>query len=110
MPRDNSFRDYIVEDVLGHVEGITSRAVFSGWGIYLDGVIVGLIIDGTFCLKTNYDSKESGEFFKYDKKGKTVKLPYITVPEETMEDREAIKERILESFEISQSSQKSKSK
>jgi hypothetical protein len=27
MSRDNSFKDYIVEDVLSHIPGITSRAI-----------------------------------------------------------------------------------
>ena len=53
MPRSESFKDYIVEDVLGHVEGITSRGMFSGYGIYLDGVIVGIIAEGEFYLKAD---------------------------------------------------------
>ena len=119
MPRDNSFRDYIVEDILGHIEGITSRAMFSGYGIYLNGIIVGLIIDGEFYLKTDkntkgrilmdgtrHDSAESGKIFEYERRGKTVSLPYAIVPIEILEDREKIEERIYESFEISKKAKK----
>lgn len=28
MSRDNSFKDYIVKDVFGHIEEITNRAMF----------------------------------------------------------------------------------
>jgi DNA transformation protein len=112
MPRDNSFKDYIVEDVLGHIPGITSKAMFSGHGIYLDGVIVGLIIDGTFYLKADAEAreryeKEGCEPFAYERepkgkaRAKVVTMSYMSVPEETMEDREKMEERIYESFEIS---------
>jgi DNA transformation protein len=107
MPRDNSFKDYIVEDVLGHIAGITSRAMFSGHGIYLDGIIVGLIIDGEFYLKTDKETmpkyKAEGEkVFEYERPdGKVVTMPYVCVSLETLEDREKIEERIYESFEIS---------
>lgn len=53
MPQDSSFKDYIVEDVLGHIDGISSRAMFGGWGIYLDKVIVGIIAEGELYLKAD---------------------------------------------------------
>ena len=101
MPRDNSYKDYIVEDVLGHIEGISSRAMFSGHGIYLDGVIVGLIIDGEFYLKTDKNTRGLGKPFQYDRKGKIVSLSYAIVPIEILEDREKIEECVYKSFEIS---------
>jgi len=106
MTRDNSFVQYITEDILGHIEGITSRAMFSGHGIYLDGIIVGLIIDGEFYLKTDKNTKGLGESFEYDRNGKIVTLPYAVVPIEILEDREKIEERIYESFEISKKGKK----
>jgi DNA transformation protein len=125
MPRSNSFKDYIVEDVLGHISGITSRAMFSGHGIYLDGVIVGLIIDGEFYLKADKTTKGLGKLFEYERNppshkparqlaggatdgrgGKIVSLPYATVPIEILEDREKIEELIYKSFEISKKAKK----
>ncbi|OGZ74109.1 MAG: hypothetical protein A2908_03425 [Candidatus Staskawiczbacteria bacterium RIFCSPLOWO2_01_FULL_38_12b] len=44
MARDKSFHDYVIYDVLGSVMGITSRPMFSGWAIYQDGVVFGIII------------------------------------------------------------------
>ena len=112
MPRDNSFKDYIVEDVLGHIEGITSKGMFSGHCIFLDGLAVGLIIDGTLYLKTNKETKtryekEGCEAFRYKRSdGKVVTMSYVTVPIETLEDREKIEARLYESFEISKKAKK----
>jgi DNA transformation protein len=120
MSRDNSFRDYIVEDILGHIAGITSKAMFSGHGIYLDGLIVGLIIDGTFYLKADAKTmikyeQEGCEPFAYERgptskategRGKIITMSYMSVQEETMEDREKMEERIYESYEISKKSKK----
>ena len=119
MSKNNSFKDYIVEDVLGHIDGITSKPMFSGHGIYLDGVIVCLIIDGEFYLKTDKKTKPArphdnsgagggglGEAFQYDRKGKMVALPYAIVPIEILEDREKIEELIYTSFDISKKAKK----
>lgn len=112
MPRDNSYKDYIVEDVLGHIDGITSRAMFSGHGIYLDGVIVGIIAEGELYLKANKElvakyKKEGLHPFTYTgNKNKVYEMAYVSVPLETLEDREKIQERIYESFEISKNKKK----
>lgn len=106
MKRDSKYKDYIVEDILGHISGISSRAMFSGWGIYLDKIVVGIIADGELYLKA--DSKTVAKYkklgcypFSYSRNGKIVDLAYMSIPIETLEDREAIKERIYESYEIS---------
>lgn len=112
MPRDNSFKDYIVEDVLGHILGISSRAMFGGHGIYLDGVIVGIIAEGELYLKADKElvakyKKEGLHPFTYTgNKNKIYEMAYVNVPLETLEDREEIERRINESFEISKKSKK----
>jgi len=107
MPRSDSFKDYIVEDVLGHIEGISSRAMFGGHCIFLDGKAVGLIAEGEFYLKADKElvaqyKKEGLYPFTYTgKKNKVYEMAYMNVPIEVLEDREKIEERIYESFEIS---------
>ncbi|MFZ3015490.1 MAG: TfoX/Sxy family protein [Minisyncoccia bacterium] len=108
MARDEGFAEYITEDVLGHIDGISRKVLFSGYGIYLDGVIVGIIIDGTFYTKTNKElmekyKKEGSEPFQYDRPdGKIVTMPYVSVLLDVLEDREKISDRIYESFNLSQ--------
>lgn len=106
MTRDLGFLEYIKEDVLGHIEGITSKVLFSGYGIYLRGKIVGIIIDGTFYTKADKNLMEKYEScgcesFRYKRPdGKVVTMPYISVPIEALEDREKVSERIYESYKI----------
>lgn len=107
MPRSNSFKDYIVEDVFGHIDGITSRAMFGGHCIFLGGLAVGLISEGELYLKA--DKKLVAEYKKIGlypftyagNKNKVYEMSYMNVPLETLEDREKIQVRIYESFEIS---------
>ena len=107
MSRSNSFKDYIVEDVLGHIEGITSKGMFGGHCIFLDGLPVGLIIDGELYLKANKElvaqyKKEGLYSFSYtNKNGKVYEMAYVNVPIETLEDGEKMEARLYESFEIS---------
>jgi DNA transformation protein len=116
MARDEGFADYIVEDILGHIDGITRKVLFSGYGIYLDKKIVGIIIDGTFYTKA--DKKlmakyqgEGSEPFQYERpdarptaqngrRGKIVTMPYVSVPLDVLENREKISDRIYESFKL----------
>lgn len=106
MARDEGFAEYIVEDVLGHISGITRKILFNGYGIYLDKKIVGIIIDGTFYTKVDKKLiekyKENGdEPFCYKRPdGKVVVMPYVSVPLEVLEDREKISARIYEAFEL----------
>ncbi len=52
MHAKNSFDDYVVHDVLGHIDGISARAMFGGHGIYKDGVIFAIIAyDELFFLR-----------------------------------------------------------
>jgi DNA transformation protein len=106
MSRDEGFAEYITEDILGHIPGITRKALFGGYGIYLDKKIVGIIIDGTFYIKVdrklieNY-KKEGNEPFCYERPdGKVVMMSYVSVPLEILEDREKISDRIYEAFDL----------
>ena len=114
MPKDNSYLEYILYDVLGHIDGITSKSMFSGWGIYLDGTIVGIITGGELFLKADKElmakyKKEGLHSFTYpDSKGKPHEISYMSVPEEVFEDREKIRERVLESFDISRTAKTKK--
>ena len=114
MSRSDSFKDYIVEDVLGHIDGITSREMFGGYCIFLDRLAVGLIIDGELFLKADKElvakyKKEGLYPFTYTgNKNKVYEMAYVNVPIETLEDREKIEARLYESFEISKKSKNKK--
>ena len=105
--KDNSYIDYIVYDILGHISGITTKRMFSGASIYLDGVIVAFVADGELyfkcddALKEKY-LKEGCHPFTYDRKdGKAVEMHYISANEDMIENREIMTERVYESFNLS---------
>lgn len=112
MPKDSSYMEYIMHDILGHIDGVSAKSMFSGWGIYLDGVIIGIIAEGEFYMKANKEAvikyKKQGLYpFTYTgHKGKIHELAYMSVPLETLEDRDKITERVYESFDISKKAKK----
>lgn len=106
MSKDTSYVEYIVGDVLGHISGITAKAMFSGWGIYLDGAIVAIIALGELYFKADKELKEKylGEGyypFRYDRKGKMAEMNYVSVKAEDLENREEMSRRADESYELS---------
>jgi len=96
--RDNEFERYVVEDVLGEIPGITSRAMFSGFGIYKKGIIFAIIAEGELYFKvdekTEADYKAHGSRpFTYEMPGgKKTMLSYWLLPEEIMENSEELPE------------------
>lgn len=96
MKKDNSFHDYVVYDLLADIPGILSRAMFGGWGIYKDGVIFAIIVDGQLyfkvgdCNRKDYEKYESESFVYIKGNGKKVSMSYMLLPEEIMENREEI--------------------
>lgn len=115
MPRNTSFHEYIVHDLLHDMSGVTSRQMFGGWGIYKNGVIFAIIIENE--LYTKVDEKNQPAFknigsspFVYKRKdGKSATMSYWKIPEEIMEDREQFHELIQSSIEVSLRTKKKKS-
>lgn len=98
MKRNSEFHDYVVHDLLGRIPGISSRPMFSGYGIYQHGNIFAIIIADELYFKAtaqtqDYFEKQGSHPFAYTKKnGKTYTMNYWLVPEEIMEDREKFEE------------------
>lgn len=75
---------------------VTARAMFGGFGIYLDGVMLGLVASGILYFKVDdttrgdYEKAGSGPF-TYDRKGKTVEMNgYWRVPATVYNDPECL--------------------
>ncbi len=93
--RDTGFHDYVVHDLLGTTPGISSRAMFGGWGIYHDGAIFAIMVEGEFFLKADDEGRRVFEAqgsrpFTYTTRTrpKPVAMPYWLVPGEVMEDKD----------------------
>ena len=104
--RDRNFHDYVLYDLLGGLDGIASKPMFSGWGIFKNGKIFALINESELFLKGNEKTRKlfesgGGAQFEYEKKSypKPVKLPYWSVPEEILENRELLSEWVRVAIE-----------
>ncbi|WP_411823815.1 TfoX/Sxy family protein [Leptospira sp. 'Mane'] len=81
--------------ILGNV---TARAMFGGHGLYLDGVIFGLVVEDVLYLKVDDQTiskfqAAGGKPFTYDgKEGKPAVMSYWTFPSEVWESPEDLKE------------------
>lgn len=105
----DDFKNYVVEDVLGHVEAVTSKRMFGGYGLYQDGAIFGIITSDTDLYfkvddanRAYYESIGSEPFvYTGHKNKKPVTMPYWHISEALMEDKEKIADLAFESAQIS---------
>ena len=89
-----SSREFItfVADQLAPLGHITTRRMFSGAGVYCDGVIFALILRGALFFKVDDGNRatyeaEGLEPFKYEARGRTVEMgAYWRVPERLFDD------------------------
>jgi DNA transformation protein len=80
---------------LGHAR---AKAMFGGWGFYLDEMFFALIADETLYLKTDAETedafRDAGSWpFTYEyKDGRRVTMAYWSAPEDAMESPRAMHE------------------
>lgn len=95
MPTSASEKEFVlyVVDLMQSVGPVHAKAMFGGYGIYLDGLMFGLVADSVLYLKA--DKQIENEFrdrgleaFTYSKKGKEFRMSYYQAPEEALEDGE----------------------
>ncbi len=89
------FVNYIL-DLMQLVGPVNAKAMFGGYGIFLNQLMFGLVADSVVYLKadkqTKYKFEDRGlEAFTYNKKGKEFKMSYYQVPEEALEDIEQMR-------------------
>lgn len=94
-PEEIAFKNYIVE-LMQSIGLVSAKAMFGGYGIFLNGVMFALIADRVLYFKV--DSISEGKFkakglepFTYSKQGKSFKMSYYQAPEETLEDIKEMK-------------------
>lgn len=85
MAITDGFRDFLIE-LLEPLGPVHIRRMFGGGGVYLDGVMFGLVVDDVLFLKTDDSNRAMFETegmgpFVYDAKGKPVSMSYWQAPE-----------------------------
>ncbi|MFC5569826.1 TfoX/Sxy family protein [Lysobacter yangpyeongensis] len=85
-----------LRDLFEPLGKISARAMFGGYGVYLDGIIIGVILDEALYLKTDEQTRAD---FKaagcapavYEMRGKPLPMSYWSVPEEAMDSPQAMR-------------------
>lgn len=96
MTKTDLFHEFIMQDLLHRIPGISSRSMFGGYGIYKDGFIFGLIADDELYFKVDelnkaaYEKAGSEPFMYQRGSHPKTAMPYWKVPADVMEDRELI--------------------
>lgn len=86
--------DYLL-DQLAPLGEVRARAMFGGYGIYLERVMFGLVADDAFYLKIDTVSRPTfeaagSEPFVYHKNGKPMTMSYWLLPENAADNPEAM--------------------
>ncbi|HKX59633.1 MAG TPA: TfoX/Sxy family protein [Steroidobacteraceae bacterium] len=94
MPVSADYRDFILEQLAG-AGRVTSRAMFGGVGLYLDGLFFALIDDDTLYFKADEASRRRYEAagsrpFCPDPSRPEQAMGYWQVPADVLEDPEAL--------------------
>jgi DNA transformation protein len=116
MAKTNTFHEYVMTDLLGEVPGITSRAMFGGWGIYQNGIIFGIIANDQLYFKVGESNRESYETagshpFVYSQGNHhSTTMSYWLVPEFVLEDQDELQAWINDSVAVSLQSKKASRK
>jgi DNA transformation protein len=89
---DKEFVSYVVE-LMQSIGPVRAKAMFGGHGVFLKGLMFGLIADSALYLKVDKETKSEYiarglEMFTYYKKGKEFRMSYYQVPEEALEESE----------------------
>ncbi|KKW22038.1 MAG: TfoX domain-containing protein [Parcubacteria group bacterium GW2011_GWA2_51_12] len=92
---DKSLNEYVVHDLLVGIAGITSRAMFGGYGIYKNGKIFAIIADGELYFKVGDGNRADYEKygskpFVYEAQGKQMAMSYWQLPQEMMENKDQV--------------------
>ncbi|MGE0116617.1 MAG: TfoX/Sxy family protein [Dongiaceae bacterium] len=110
MAERNELLAYLLDQLapLGDARG---RAMFGGHGVYLDGLIIGLIAFDTVYLKVDDGNRPDfeaagAEPFTYDGHGKPVVMPYWECPADVLEEPERLRDWALKALAASRRARK----
>ncbi len=108
------FCDHML-DLLSHIDGISARAMFGGFGLYKGGVMFALIADDVLYYKTGPnnqpDFEDAGsEPFTYGGKSKPIQMSYWQVPEDVLENQDDLQQWTLKAYDAAPKAKKPKRK
>ena len=92
MPVSSEFVAYVVELLEGFGPAEAKR-MFGGYGIYLDGLMFGIVANDTLYFKADETNRPDFEAegcppFTYTRQGKELALSYFQAPDDAMDNAE----------------------
>ncbi len=113
MPVSDEFLTFVL-DQLECVGPVTSKRMFGGVGVYLEGVFFAIIANDVLYFKVgetnkkDYEAAGMGPFRPFPDKSTTIK--YYEVPAGVLEDREALRVWAEKALSVATSKKKKKGK
>ncbi|UCM86110.1 MAG: TfoX/Sxy family protein [Rickettsia endosymbiont of Culicoides impunctatus] len=103
--KSNEFIEYI-KDILAPFGQITTRAMFGSYGIYKDGVIIGIVARNELYFKIDnkvveYLKSFVSEPFTYNSSNKLITISYWKVLPEILEQEEKLVNLVSMAFDAS---------
>lgn len=92
MPRQSEYCDHVM-DLLAPLGEPSYKFMFGGFGIYLDGLMVGIVAEDVLMLRADeenrpdYETRGIGPFNPFPEKGMAT-MPYYEVPADVLDDPE----------------------
>ena len=90
-------REYVahIVDRLQFIGPVESRSMFGGFGMFLEGLMFGLVAGNELYLKVDTQNLQDYEdlglqAFSFEKNGRQIKMSYYQAPEEATEDAELL--------------------
>ncbi|MBX3579798.1 MAG: TfoX/Sxy family protein [Rhizobiaceae bacterium] len=93
-----------IRDIFAGLGAVTIKRMFGGKGVYHDGLIVAVEVDGDILLKADAtsapDFKAAGSTqWTYEGKKKPVAMPYWSIPDEALDDPDELRQWTRKAFE-----------
>ena len=114
MSKDKSFHDYVLNDLFSSFDGITSRAMFGGYGFKKNGMMFGMIADGKLYFKVgdnnrkDYEKFGSKPFTYRGQKNKVYEMSYWEVPADCLENPEILEQYLEKAVDVGLSQRKNR--
>jgi len=96
MKKHDEFVDYLLEQMqlLGPV---TAKAMFGGYGIYIDDLMFALVADDVLYFKADADDLPDFEQrglrpFSYERNGRSFNMSYSEAPAEVLDDADVMQQ------------------
>ena len=95
MKPHDEFIEYLLE-LMQPLGSVSAKAMFGGYGIYIDDLMFALVADDVLYLKTGSgnlaDFEQRGlKPFSYQRNGKTYNMSYSEAPAEVLDDADAMR-------------------